>query len=140
MFPPIFEILTDSGAVTAIVGDRIYGHNEAPQKATRPYVTWFLVSSVPENLLDEPPDIDRCSVQIDCWHQSGSGVRTLAEAVRGAVEQVSYVTEILFDQREAETNLFRVALQIDYFHQRGSNPRPARLDDKARKGLRPSRT
>jgi Protein of unknown function (DUF3168) len=114
MLPPIYDILFAATAVSAIVGTRIYPHGEAPQDVTRPYVTWFLVAGVPENALDCAPDIDRSTVQIDCWHQTSAGVVQLASAVRNAIEPHAHVTNLFLNQLEPETRLYRFALQLDY--------------------------
>lgn len=115
MLPPIYTLLSGNSAVAALVSTRIYPHGEAPQEVAIPYVTWFLVAGMPENRLDSLPDIDRCTVQVDCWHPTSAGVVTLATAVRNALEPVCHVTEILLNQRELETRLYRLALQLDYF-------------------------
>lgn len=114
MLPPIYNILSADADVAAIVGTRIYPHGEAPQNVNRPYVTWFLVASVPENDLGGAPDIDRSTVQIDCWHQTAIGVVELARAARFAIEPYAHITNIFLNQREPETKLYRFALQLDY--------------------------
>lgn len=118
MLPPIYDILTASPAVSAIVGTRIYPHGEAPHDVARPYVTWFLVSDVPQNLLDAAPDIDRATVQVDCWHPTSAGVVQLASAVRSAIEPRAHVTNIFLNGREPETRLYRFAIQLDYWQPR----------------------
>jgi hypothetical protein len=118
MLPPIFQTLKASETVKAIVGTnppRIYRHGNAPQDTTRPYITWQLVSGVPENTLSELPGIDRATVQVDCWHPNDSGVETLAEAVRDAIEPFAHMTIVPIDLRDVETKLFRVMLQFDWF-------------------------
>lgn len=115
MLPPIFAILNGNSAVHAIAGDRIYPHGSAPQDVARPYVTWFLLSSIPENELDGTPDVDRCSVQIDCWADDGAGSVRLASAVRDAIEPHAHVTNIALNGREPETGLYRFAIQTDYW-------------------------
>lgn len=114
MLPPIYNILSADAALAAIVGTRIYPHGEAPQQVARPYVTWALVSSVPENQLSDAPDIDKASLQIDCWHSSSVGVMQLAQAVRDAIQPHCVITAFLLDQRDMETKLYRFAIQADY--------------------------
>lgn len=119
MLPAVFQALKASSAVKAIVGTnppRVYRHGQAPQDTDKPYVTWFLVAGVPENNLSDPPPVDRASVQVDCWHQTDSGVEALATAVRDALELVGVVTNYIVDQREPETKLFRMSLQADIFN------------------------
>jgi hypothetical protein len=116
MLPPIYTILAGDAAVAAIVGDRIYPHGDAPQGGgTQPYVTWFVVSSAPENGVSDAPTVDRVAVQIDCWHPTSAGVVALASAVRLAVEQHAHVTTISLDTRDADTRLYRFAVELDYW-------------------------
>jgi hypothetical protein len=115
MLPPIYTILSSNTAVAAIAADRIYPHGEAPQNVERPYVTWFLVSGLPENELDGLPDVDRCAVQIDCWADDGTGAVQLASAVRDAIEPHAHVTNIALNGKEPETGLYRFAIQTDYW-------------------------
>lgn len=124
MLPPLYATLSAAGAVTDIVGDppRVYRHGNAPQDTTRPYVTWFLLAGVPENVLSETPPIDRCTLQVDCWHPTDGGVEQLAEAVRDAVEPIAHCTGVPINAREAETRLYRIALQFDWWLDRPAPP------------------
>jgi hypothetical protein len=115
MFPPIAACLRTSSAVTNIVGNRITRHDSAPQDTTKPYITWFLVAGVPENTLSEVPGIDRCTVQIDCWHHTDAGIESLASAVRDAIEPHAHITAMPINQRETESKLYRLAIQADWF-------------------------
>jgi len=114
MLPPIYTILSSAPAVAAIVGSRIYPHGEAPQDVTKPYITWFVVSAPPELLVDGAPPFDKFTIQVDCWHLISSGVVSLAGAARTALEAQCHVTNILANQRDVETKLYRIALQLDY--------------------------
>lgn len=118
MLPPIFATLKASQEVKNIVGTnppRIYRHDSAPQDASRPYVTWFLVSGVPENNLSELPPVDRIAVEIDCWHQTDAGIDLLASAVRDAIEPYAHMTAVVVNLREPETKLFRIGMQFDWW-------------------------
>jgi len=116
MLPNIYQILRTSNAVKAIVGaspSRIYRHESAPQDTTKPYITWFIITGVPQNTLSETPNIDAISIQVDCWHQTDAGVELMAIAVRDAMETVSHMTSIVVNEREPETKLYRIGLQFD---------------------------
>lgn len=116
MLPNIYQILRTSNAVKAIVGtnpSRIYRHESAPQDGSKPYITWFIITGSPENTLSELPNIDQISVQLDCWHQTDSGVESLAVAVRDAMETTSHMTNIVINEREPETKLYRIGMQFD---------------------------
>jgi hypothetical protein len=118
MLPPVFQTLKASTAVKAIVGTnppRIYRHGSAPQDTTKPYITWFLVAGTPENNLSDPSPVGRQAVQIDCWHQTDAGVDVLADAVRDALEPIVHITAVIDNEREADTKLYRVAFQADFW-------------------------
>jgi len=117
MLPPVFNALAADTAVTQIIGSppRAYRHGRAPQDTTRPYVTWNLVVGTPENVLDQTPEIDRQTVQVDCWHQTDAGVEALATAVRDAIEPEAHMTGVIINEREAETKLYRIGMQFDWF-------------------------
>lgn len=115
MLPPIFQILTGDAAVAAIVGDRVYPHDEAPQDVGRPYVTWFVVAGPPELVLDGPPPMDRFTLQVDCWSPTSAGVLSLAAAVRDALERHAHITNQLANRRDPETRLYRYGFELDYF-------------------------
>lgn len=118
MLPRVFAILKASADVRNIVATRIYRHGSAPQDTSRPYITWTLISGIPENNLSDPPPLDRMSVQVDCWHQTDDGIDRLATAARDAIEPVAYMTGVIIDQRETETKLFRMSMQFDFFNGR----------------------
>lgn len=128
MLPPIFQALTASSAVKAIVGTppaaRIYRHGAAPQGLIEPYVTWALVTGEPYNTLSELPAVDRQTVQIDCWHPGlpvgAKQIELLAEAVRDAIEPYAHMTATLLDLQEPDTKLFRISMQFDWFLARSS--------------------
>ncbi len=121
MLPAVFQLLKGSAAVKAIVGTnppRIYRHGSAPQDVPPPYITWSLISGVPENNLSDPPPLDRMTVQIDCWHATDSGVDALATAARDAIEPTAYMTSVVIDLRDPETKLYRMGIQFDIFNGR----------------------
>ena len=115
MLPPIYSILSAATAVSAIVGNRIYPHADAPLDVIAPYVTWFVVSAPAEIQLSGTPAHDRFTVQVDCWHPTSTGVTALASAARAALEAQCNVTNLLLNQRDPDTKLYRIALQLDYF-------------------------
>lgn len=124
MLPRVYEDLLTS-EVTALVEDRIYRHGEAPQGTQAPYVTWFVVTGLPENALGESPRVDQYLVQIDCWSDNdGSGdegVEMLAEAVRDSVEAAGhYMNAVVANNRDPETKRFRLGMTFTYWEDRPS--------------------
>lgn len=118
MLPNLFLPLKDDTDVSAIVGNRIYRHGNAPQDVTKPYITWFLVTGVPDNNLSEPPPSDRMTCQVDCWHPTDLGIEQLAINVRNVLETLGHITSIVVNERDADTKLFRLAFQVDLIQNR----------------------
>ena len=115
MIPPVYSLLKSSPSVVAIIADRIGAHGQVLPNETRPYITWQIVSGTGDNTLDRgrAPN-DRVSVQIDCYHATEPGLRSLVNAARTALESDSYYVGLIVDERDAETLLFRMALQFDF--------------------------
>lgn len=113
MLPNLYTPLKDDTDVAAFVGTRIYRHGNAPQDVTKPYITWFLVTGVPDNNLSDPPPSDRMSCQVDCWHPTDLGIETLATSVRNVLETLGHITSIVINERDADTKLYRISFQVD---------------------------
>ena len=128
MLPPVYVLLTDNDAVTALVGTRIYRHGVAPQNVVAPYVTWALVSGTPENELSDLPRVDRMEVQIDCWsNNTGTGdaqVEAVAKAVRDALEPVAHMNIIIANEKDYETRRYRLGMQFTFWVKRPAPPAP----------------
>ena len=118
MLPPIYSTLTQNATVYAITANRIFRHGYAPQDIATPYITWALIFGDPENTLSEVPQIDRQTLQVDCWHTTDTGIETMAKAVRDALEPYAHMTAILLDEREPDTKLYRISLQFDWWEPR----------------------
>jgi len=117
MKAPVFQTLKASADVKAIVGTnppRIFRHDSAPQDASRPYITWFVLADVPENNLSDVPVGDRVVVQVDCWHQTDSGIESMALAVRDAIEPHAHLTGVTADERDTDSKLFHIQLEFDW--------------------------
>jgi membrane-associated protease RseP (regulator of RpoE activity) len=113
MLPPVAPLLFASTYVVGQVGDRVGAHGSIEAPAGRPYITWQVLTGVPENNLSEPPDIDRWSVQVNILHPTDAGVRLLAAAARAALEAGGHVTGVPVDSVDEATGLYWIALQAD---------------------------
>lgn len=122
MFPSVYTWLKSSATVKSIIGTtpRAYRHDSAPQDTTKPYVTWYLISGTPENNLSDLPPTDRLAFQVDCWHQTDSGVEALAEAVRDAIEPYAHMVAIPINTKDSDTKLYRIGLQFEHWQSRAN--------------------
>jgi len=119
MFPLVYALLSQDSDVASLVGTRIYRHGSAPERVEAPYITWFVVSGVPENNLSDSPPIDDYLVQVDCWSDNDgtgdTGIETLALAVRTVLETDTHVESITADGRDPDTKRFRASLQVRFW-------------------------
>ncbi len=114
MLPPVYATLTGDSTVAGIVDTRVYRHGDAPQNTAQPYITWQLIAGTPELSIDDAPDIDRCTLQVDCWSPKDGEVVDLAQAARAVLEQHGHVTGVPLDTRDPETRLYRITLEMDW--------------------------
>lgn len=116
MLPPVKQMLAQSTRVKAIIDNppKVYRHGDAPQNVVKPYVTWEVISGLPDNNLSDVPGSDRYVIQVDCWSGNDSEIEELAKAVRDALEPWAYMTGMPINEREPATKLFRIALQFDW--------------------------
>lgn len=85
----------------------------APAGALAPYVTWQVISLVPENMLAGPPEFDRTLTQVDVWAPSAEGARALARQIRSALEPHGYVTAWR-EQAPADPDALLYRASIDF--------------------------
>ena len=118
MLPNIYAILRANSTVLSTVSTRIYRHGAAPQDVLKPYITWFVISGIPEIQISGTPCSDVDTIQIDVWHETDAGVETLAYAVRTAIDSAGYANRMIQDLRETDTRLFRISFEADIIQSR----------------------
>lgn len=121
----LVQILEDDATFGGIAGDRIYPHR-LPQTPTFPAVTYARVSGVRVKVLKGLSGLARPTFQFDCWAESYTTVKTLADAVRGAFDgfqgtldgDTTYRVQILneVDNFEEELDIYRVIQDYEVFH------------------------
>lgn len=121
IFPNVFALVKASSAVTSIIGSapcRCY-EGTAPQDVARPYVVVTNAGGAPENYLEGLPGIDSYRMQMDAFAESASDVRSLATALRNAIEPSAHMIGTpLGPIFESDTKLFRVMLEFDFWIRR----------------------
>lgn len=106
MNPPVFALLSAATPVTAIVGTnpvKVFPGGEAPQGTVVPYVTYQIISGIPENYLSERPDLDDIRVQINCWGATRAAAKALYDAVQHALEMDAHEVSFNDDSKDPET-------------------------------------
>ena len=121
MYPDIFRHVLQSPDVRALLGElptRFYPSGKSEQDGSLPYAVWQTVGGLPENYIDTTPDIDSYSIQIDVWARSVSESRSVAEALRDALESRCHITSWRGESIDPDTNHHNFSFDIDWFQSR----------------------
>lgn len=118
MYPPLFPAVAASTACVALLKAgtgpvRFYQFGNAPQDVIKPYAVWQRVFGAPQNYLAGRPDIDSFSVQIDAYASSADQTRTVAAALRDALEGIGHITSWLGESQDPDTKNYRFTFQLD---------------------------
>lgn len=114
MTAPVYPLLSTAPAVLALVpASRIHAQGHAGNTPTAPYITWTLVSGVPGNYVAGRPGFDTYRVQVDCWAADAAQAQAVAAAVRDTLELHAQGAGA-FEERDAETGLYRYALDFRF--------------------------
>lgn len=124
MYPPVYPTVAASSACVALLKTgtgpiRFYqfGFNE-DQPQTYPYAVWQRSGGQPENYVNQTPDMDGFTLQIDVYAKSADQARTVAAALRDALEPVSYITAWLGESRDPDTKNYRFSFLNDWLTER----------------------
>lgn len=123
MFPPIFPVIDASSACRALLGNggtgtRFFQFGLADQNVRKPYAVWQRVFGEPANYMGQVPDMDSFTLQIDVYADSANSARSVALAIRDAIEPVSYITNWLGESIDPDTKNYRFSFQNDWFVER----------------------
>lgn len=125
-FPPIFaavNVAPVQALLKAPGGElRFYLFGRAPQNVIKPYAVWRQAYGSPENYLGNRPDMDSFGVQVDVYADPAQGpavARTVAMAIRDAIETKSYITAWRGESRDPDTNNYVFSFDSDWL-----TPRP----------------
>jgi hypothetical protein len=121
MYPDIFTDAAVDARVQELLGSepvRFWPFSYAPQNEQRPYALHQLVYGTPENTLACAPDIDQFGVQVDAYARTVTEARSVAEALRDALENVCHLVAYNGEGWEIDTGLYRVGLTFEYWTKR----------------------
>lgn len=117
----VFEILNSSNAVKALLGSnhlRVYPWGRAPQNPRKPYVVYNMYNAVPENYINNRPDIDNKGTQINIYSDDTAKLESCYIAVRDALEGVAHMTSFQTVDRDEDTDLYSVIMDFDFWENR----------------------
>lgn len=126
MFPPIFQVAAEDpgardalwwpDAPTSIGGPhlRLYPFGEAPEGVILPYAVWQVASGSPENYINQRPDMDNFTLQIDVYAATGASARAVGEALRDSIELRAHITRWGGESKDEATGRYRLSFDVDW--------------------------
>lgn len=123
MIPPIFQPVAASDSVRALLGTnpvRFFSFGEADRDDSgnviggEPYAVWQLVYGNPDNFLSCTPDHDHYGTQIDAYGRTAGEARSVAAALRDALEPVAQIVNLNGEFRETDTRLYRYSFTVEW--------------------------
>jgi len=118
---PIYRVAKQSAAVRLLLGEepRFYpwGENDDTPRVY-PYAVFQVVSGSPYNYLSGRPDSDQTGIQVDIYAATPASARSVANAIRSAIELDCYITSWRGQLRGTETKSYRVSFDCDWITQR----------------------
>ncbi|HCM7226075.1 TPA: DUF3168 domain-containing protein [Klebsiella aerogenes] len=121
MIAPIFAVCAASQAVKDLLGTnpvRLYPFGMQDDNIVYPYAVWQNIDGSPENYLNQRPDADRYSLQVDVYGDTDIDVIAVSRALRDAIEGNAHITRWGEQTRDQETGKYRYSFDIDWIVQR----------------------
>ncbi|MGR7214016.1 tail completion protein gp17 [Klebsiella aerogenes] len=121
MIAPIFSVCAASQAVKDLLGTnpvRLYPFGMQDDNIVYPYAVWQNIDGSPENYLNQRPDADRYSLQVDVYGDTDIDVIAVSRALRDAIEGNAHITRWGEQTRDQETGKYRYSFDIDWIVQR----------------------
>lgn len=117
--PPLFATCAANAGVTALLGvgpTRLFPFGDAPENVAKPYATYQVLNGLPENYIDDPPDVDEWLIQIDIYADTVSAVMNVQRVMRRALEPHCYVTRLGGTGTEPSTKLYNTSFDVSWYH------------------------
>lgn len=113
----IMAVLRASAPLAMLVGDRIWDQRvpeNLPTPITTSYIISTVVSTTPENYLDQPPNVDLYTIQFDIFAQTKSQCKQILTVMRGLFSSIGYEA-FSQDFLDDATDLRRLVVNYDFF-------------------------
>ncbi|WP_277977386.1 DUF3168 domain-containing protein [Pantoea endophytica] len=117
MIAPIFPVCASSSAVNSLIGGerlRLYPFGLQDDGVIYPYAVWQNISGEPENYLNQRPDADSFSLQVDVYADTPDEAIDVAAALRDAIEPHAHITRWGAQSRDSETKRYRFSFDVDW--------------------------
>lgn len=118
MIAPLFPVCASSSQVTAILGNnpvRIYPFGIHNDNIVYPYAVWQNIpGGSPENYLNQRPDADMFSLQVDVYANTADEAMLAAQAMIYAIEVKANIVRYGPQDRDPVTLKYRFSFDVDW--------------------------
>ncbi|NIG13018.1 DUF3168 domain-containing protein [Pantoea sp. Al-1710] len=114
---PVFETLFKSADLLALLGPtvmRLYEFGNKPVVPTYPYATYQNYAGDAQQFLGNLPDVDSYSIQFDIYSKDASSLRSIALAMRDAIEPHAYITRWGMQGIDDDSKCYRYSFDVDW--------------------------
>jgi hypothetical protein len=114
-------LITAATGLTALVGTKIYPLT-VPQDIELPYVSYFIVSDVPEHAMGTDAEIETVRLQVSCWADTYDVAKAIEVQVRAALSRYrsGNIKDIFFenslDLYDGEEGVYHVPCDFIIFY------------------------
>jgi len=121
----IFTRLSTDAGITALAGNRIYPQI-LPQNPTLPAITYFRVSTTKPYAQSNSVNIAQARLQISCWAETYSVMKSLVEAVRKSLDgfsgvvngiQITSYLNTCYDLYDDDTGIYHGIVDFKIFYE-----------------------
>jgi hypothetical protein len=109
----LFDLVKSGTTLLGQNPTRFFEFGFAPQLEKLPYATWQELRVTPFNYLAGAPSTDTIKTQIDVWATTAQECRTVARAVRRAIDSACTVS-FLQNSWDEDSRLYRTTLHATY--------------------------
>lgn len=120
MISSFFEKVSADAGVKLLLGSspcRIFPFGDAEPKTLKPYAV-YQVGGVPENYVNQTPDIDNYTVNVEVIGEDVKSVLNAAKAIRDAIEPFGHVFTLASAGREPKTKDYVYVITADLWDKR----------------------
>lgn len=115
---PLYAICQNDPELSTLLADDVglkvsEFHNNLHKNP--PFISWQIISAIPEQALDYTTDDDEILVQIDVYAKQAQQVRALAQSLRNVLRDHCAITAYTGAEQDFETQLWRCRLESSWF-------------------------
>lgn len=120
---PIFKLCKQSLRISDLLLNsngilKVFEFGTAPQGIDYPYMVWQVPTGSPAIYINELPDFDELTVQIDIYAETVSNANDIKAALRDVIEPHAHIITWRNNNFDSVTKRFRAGFDVRWFIER----------------------